>query len=179
MIQLRTVRDEELTADELAELRAFLNAAYDHEFGDEDWRHARGGSHVLGLVGAELVAHAAVVPRNLRSGSRVWRTGYVEAVGVRQDQRGHGHGRTVMLKAAEHLRATYELGALSAGPQNWPFYERLGWLRWTGPTFVEVRGEQRRTAEDDGEVFVLPTPATGEFDRTEPLVCEWRSGDAW
>nr|BFF04582.1 hypothetical protein GCM10020241_62570 [Streptoalloteichus tenebrarius] len=122
VIQLRTVRDEELTADELAELRAFLNAAYDHEFGDEDWRHARGGSHVLGLVGAELVAHAAVVPRNLRSGSRVWRTGYVEAVGVRQDQRGHGHGRTVMLKgrrapprdlrAGRVVRRTAELALL-------------------------------------------------------------------
>ncbi|SHF13650.1 GNAT family N-acetyltransferase [Streptoalloteichus hindustanus] len=176
---MRTVRDEELTTAELAELRAFLDAAYDYEFGDEDWRHALGGWHVLGSVDGALVAHAAVIPRTLHSGSRAWRTGYVEAVGVRPDQRGHGHGRTVMLAAADHLRTTYELGALSAGPQNWAFYERLGWLRWTGPTFVEVNGERRRTTEDDGEVFVLPTPATGEFDQTAPLVCEWRSGDAW
>ena len=36
-----------------------------------------------------------------------------------------------------------------------------------------------RTAEEDGSVLVLRTPATEGLDLTGPLVGDWRAGDVW
>jgi hypothetical protein len=36
-----------------------------------------------------------------------------------------------------------------------------------------------RTAEEDGSILVLRTPATGELDPAWPLQCDWRAGDVW
>ena len=59
------------------------------------------------------------------------------------------------------------------------FYERLGWRRWAGPTYVRTDAGLVRTAEDDGNVLVRLTPASPDLDLSAPLSCEWRSGDVW
>jgi aminoglycoside 2'-N-acetyltransferase I len=127
--------------------------------------------------GAELIAHAAVVQRQLVHGDVPIRTGYVEAVAVRENRRGRGHGRAVMTEAERVIAAAYDLGALSTGLQG--YYERAGWIRWLGPTYVLEPGGLTRTEDDDGGVFVLRTPTSPEFDLTGPLACDWRSGDVW
>jgi aminoglycoside 2'-N-acetyltransferase I len=38
---------------------------------------------------------------------------------------------------------------------------------------------RERTAEEDGSILVLRTPATGVLDPTSPITCDWRSGDVW
>jgi aminoglycoside 2'-N-acetyltransferase I len=117
------------------------------------------------------------VQRQLVHGDLPIRTGYVEAVAVREDRRGRGHGRAVMTEAERVIAAAYDLGALSSGLEG--FYERSGWIRWLGPTYVLAPGGLMRTEEDDDGVLVLPTPTTPELDLTGPLACDWRSGDVW
>jgi aminoglycoside 2'-N-acetyltransferase I len=83
-----------------------------------------------------------------------------------------------MREADPIIRGRYQLGALSDGSAVPGFYERLGWERWRGPTFVDATPELVRTEDDDG-VMVLRTPTTGDLDLAAPLVCDWRPGDAW
>jgi aminoglycoside 2'-N-acetyltransferase I len=71
----------------------------------------------------------------------------------------------------------FELGALGTGRHR--FYERLGWLIWTGPSSVRTPDGPRRTPEDDGSILVLPTPSTPALDVTTPISCDWRPGDVW
>jgi aminoglycoside 2'-N-acetyltransferase I len=106
------------------------------------------------------------------------RAGYVEAVAA--DPRGgrRGLGSAVMREINAVIVAEYELGALSTGSH--PFYERLGWVRWLGPTFVRAAdGEVTRTEEDDDGLMVLPTPSLPSPDLEAPIICEWREGDVW
>ena len=73
----------------------------------------------------------------------------------------------------------YELGALADGTRIPGFYQRLGWEAWQGPTWAAGPDGPVRTAEEDGSVLVLRTPATGTLDLTGPLTCDWRPGDVW
>ena len=73
----------------------------------------------------------------------------------------------------------YELGALGDGSGIPGFYQRLGWETWQGPTWVAGPDGPERTAEEDGSILVLRTPATGELDLAGPITCDWRAGDVW
>jgi aminoglycoside 2'-N-acetyltransferase I len=135
-------RSASLTALELAKLRALLDVAYDGDFGDDDWLHALGGQHVLAFDGNELIAHASVVERGLLHQERRWKTGYVEALAVAPARRRAGLGSKVMEQVELMLQNEFELGALSTTDLALPLYERRGWQRWRGTTWV------RRTAHD-------------------------------
>ena len=108
----------------------------EERFADDDWAHALGGVHVVLDLDGEIVAHAAVVERELRVADRPLRTGYVEAVATTPDRQGQGLGSLVMGEVNAIIRDGFELGALGTGSQG--FYERLGWLTWQGPTFVRT-----------------------------------------
>jgi len=82
-----------------------------------------------------------------------------------------------MAAVASHIRDDYPLGALSTGHSA--FYERMGWLRWKGPTFVRTDRGVMRTPEDDGIVLVLLTPTSPDIDLAAPISCSWRPGDVW
>ena len=103
----------------------------DEAFKDDDWAHALGGLHFVLNVDGAIVSHASVVERTLEIGGRPFRTGYVEAVATAPDAQGQGHGSVVIEAASEHIRATFELGALGTGRRS--FYQRLGWQTWLGP----------------------------------------------
>lgn len=66
----------ELGSASLAEIRAFLDAAYDGDFADEDWEHALGGVHVLRTEDGKLVGHASVVQRRPTHGGLGIRAGW-------------------------------------------------------------------------------------------------------
>ena len=85
----------------------------------------------------------------------------------------------VMQEAGRVIERDYELGALADGTGIPGFYQRLGWETWRGPTFVAGPEGPVRTAEDDGGILVLRTPATAGLEPTGPLVCDWRAGDVW
>jgi aminoglycoside 2'-N-acetyltransferase I len=177
--RLRRVASADLPGAELRAVRRLLDEAFAGGLTAEDWHHTLGGLHVLAIEEGEVVAHAAVVDRTLTAAGRQLRTGYVEGVASRRDRRRQGLATLVLRDADRVILERYQLGALSDGSGVPGFYERLGWERWRGPTFVASPRGLVRTADDDDSVMVLRTPVTGDLDLAVPLVCDWRDGDAW
>jgi aminoglycoside 2'-N-acetyltransferase I len=163
MTTVRRATTTALSADELAVLRRLLFGAFGGRFDEHDWEHT----------------HGAVVPRVLVAGERALATGYVEGVATREDRRGLGLATLVMAEAGRVVEEGYELGALGDGSGIPGFYQRLGWETWQGPTWAAGPDGPVRTAEEDGSILVLRTPATGELDPAWPLQCDWRAGDVW
>lgn len=176
---LRVATTDELSEAVRAELRALFEEAWrDEAFSDEDWDHAVGGSHFLVEVDGSVRSHASVVERVLEVGDRQLRTGYVEAVATRPEDRRRGYATAVMRAATAHIDDRHELGAL--GTDLFGFYGRLGWERWRGPLSVRTDAGAVRTSDEDGFVMVRRTPATPfPLDLAAPLSCDWRPGDVW
>ena len=161
----------------LGEARRLLVAAFDGDFGDEDWEHALGGMHALVHEDGRIVAHGAVVQRRLLHGGRALRAGYVEAVAVASDRQGRGHGAAVMDALEDVVRQAYDVGALGATDDGAQLYARRGWLPWRGTTWALSPDGRVRTPDDDDAVHVLPVGRT--LDLTGELTCDWRDGDLW
>lgn len=174
-VQLLTTT--EASDDTLAAIHHLLLDAFGAHFGDTDWEHALGGHHVVVADGGTVVAHASVVARTLEVDGRPFRSGYVEAVATTPAAHGRGFGSLAMAEVATLLHRTYELGALSTGRHG--FYERLGWERWQGPTFVRRGLRSDRTEDDDDGVLVLRFGPSAAVDRVAALTCEARTGDDW
>ena len=178
---VRRASTAELTTEEVRAIRSIMTAAFgddeDERFTDDDWDHAIGGTHVVLELDGVIVAHASVVERALHVGEHDLRTGYVEAVGVAPGRQGRGLGSMVMHDVGEYIRERFELGALGTGRHS--FYERLGWQRWRGPSFVRTAEADRPTPDDDGYILVFWTLATPPLDLTASIGCDWRPGDVW
>jgi aminoglycoside 2'-N-acetyltransferase I len=179
-IVLRRLATSELTDDEIEAARRILWAAFvrvDGGMTEDDWTHAIGGVHVLLELNGEVVGHASVVERELHVAGRPFRTGYVEAVAIDPPLQRTGLGTKLMGEMGAIVAERFELGALATGTPG--FYERLGWLRWAGPTFVRAPTGLQRTADEDGGILVLPTATTLDLDRSASISCDWRTGDVW
>ncbi len=135
------------------------------------------GIHFILEVEGEIISHGCVVDRELHTGAHALRTGYVEAVATRPDVQRRGYGTVVMRAVTDHISRTYPLGGLDTGSPG--FYERPGWRRWRGPTYVRTEAGLARTAGEDGNVLVLLTPASPPLDLDAPISCEFRPGDVW
>jgi len=175
--QVTLATTAELLPDDRGAIRALMAAAFD-DFSDDDWTHALGGWHAVVRDNGQVVAHGSVVERRIRIGDADHRAGYVEAVGVAPDRQRHGLGTAVMAALGALIQARFDVGVLSSG--EWTFYERLGWQRWQGPTFVRAAdGTLTRTPADDDGVMVLRAEPTRAIDLTAPIACDARAGDAW
>jgi aminoglycoside 2'-N-acetyltransferase I len=174
---LRLVRTEELVPEERAALRPMLDAAFRGRFDDHDWEHALGGWHAIVHDDGRLVAHAAVVERLLVVGEQPFRTGYVEAVATTPERQGEGFGDQVAAEVSRVIRESFELGALSTAHHG--FYERLGWERWQGPTYVRDGDHVVRTEHEDAGVMVLRFGPSASVELAAPITCEARPGDDW
>lgn len=161
----------------LDRIRMMLDQAFEGRLSDDDWEHALGGWHVVLTRDGGVLSHAAVVPRSMVFGHRPLRVGYVEAVATAPDARRRGLATHAMTVAAEIVRRDFEIGALSTGIQ--PFYERLGWVRWRGPSFVNDEGRKIRTRDEDDGLMVLRCDASLDVALTAPIICEARRGDDW
>jgi aminoglycoside 2'-N-acetyltransferase I len=179
LLAVRESQTYELGPAVLAQILDLCRACWpDGGFTEDDLDHALGGRHFLAEVDGRVVSHAAVVPRMLEVGARPLRAGYVEAVATLPRFQGQGLASRLVVAADEHIRHGYELGALSTGEHA--LYERLGWRRWSGETWVRgLDGALSRTADDDDGVMVLVTRATPSLDLSERLTCGWRRGDVW
>jgi aminoglycoside 2'-N-acetyltransferase I len=179
--RLRRLSTGDLTASEIAAIRSMLAAAFgsdeDDRFGDDDWQHSIGGTHFALDLDGEIVAHASVVERVIHVADRPLRTGYVEAVATAAERQGSGFGSLVMADVTAFIRDRFELGVLGTGRHH--FYERLGWLRWEGPSSVRAPDGPRPTPEDDGYIMILATPTSPPLDTSAPISCDWRLGDVW
>jgi aminoglycoside 2'-N-acetyltransferase I len=181
-LRLRRLATAELTAGEGREIRTLMDVAFRSEgeeerFSDDDWQHALGGVHFVLELDGEIVAHAAVVERQLYVGGVPLRTGYVEAVATSPDRQGVGLGSIVMTDVTDYIRDGFEFGGLGTGRQT--FYGRLGWRIWAGPSAVRTPDGERPTPDDDGYIMILDTPTTPPLDLAARISCEERPGDAW
>jgi len=177
MADLRQAGSALLAAAQLQDFRALLDAAFDGDFSGDDWAHALGGTHVWIDGPAGVVSHGALVERTLVCSGQVLRTGYVEAIATAPAHRRRGYASDVVKRINALIREQHALGALSTGTPE--FYERLGWERWRGPTFVNGPHGLERTHDDDGGVLILRTPRSPELDLDGHIVADWRAGDAW
>lgn len=173
----RLVHTSDLDQETREDARRMVIEAFDGEFSDADWDHALGGMHAVICHRGALIGHGAIVQRTLLHNETAIRSGYIEAVAVREDWRGHGLAGAVMDALEQVVRGAYPLGALSASELGQPMYEARGWQKWQGPTSVLAPGGIRRTPDDDGSVYVLPIDV--EVDVTAELTCDWRAGDVW
>lgn len=177
---MRTVESfttTEASPARLGEIRRLCEAAFGPGFSDDDWEHALGGRHIVALDETAIVAHAAVVPRAIAVAARPFDTGYVEAVATHPIHQGQGLAATVMREVAGVIRDGFEMGALSTGLHD--FYERLGWERWHGPSYVRADNELRRSEDEDDGIMVLRFGPSAEVDLMAAISCEARSGDDW
>jgi aminoglycoside 2'-N-acetyltransferase I len=177
MAEARTGHTSSLRPDELQAIRALLDGAFAGGVTDDDYEHALGGVHALVWEGHELIAHGAVVMRRLLHDGRALRTGYVEGVAVRGDQRRRGHGHTVMAALEQVIRGAYEIGALSATEEARDLYAGRGWQVWRGTASVLTPRGIERTPGEEGDIYVLPVSV--ELTPGGDLACDWRGGDVW
>jgi aminoglycoside 2'-N-acetyltransferase I len=177
MGEVRIAHTADLDGAILEAARTLLDAVFEGDMTDHDWEHAVGGLHALVWEGDQLIGHASVIQRRLLHGRRALRAGYVEAVGVRADRRGRGHGALMMDSLERVVRGAYDVGALGATDEAAGFYAARGWRRWQGPTSALTPTGIRRTEEQDGSVYVLPVDLP--LDRSGELICDWRDGDVW
>jgi aminoglycoside 2'-N-acetyltransferase I len=170
-------RSSELSDFERTMLWALLMEAFNGDVAREDWEHCLGGLHVIMSENDQPIAHAAVVARTLVAGGRPLSVGYVEGVATRSKWQKQGHGTEVMQAVGSIILRDYELGALATGRHG--FFERLGWQRWRGATYVQSPSGRARTGEDDDAIMVLTTLHTYNLETNTALVCDWRPGDVW
>jgi hypothetical protein len=64
-------------------------------------------------------------------------------------------------------------------PVSHGVYERLGWERWRGPTYVRRGADLVRTEDEDDGVMVLRFGPSAGLDLTAPIACTERGGDDW
>jgi aminoglycoside 2'-N-acetyltransferase I len=176
MTEVRVAHTADLGGPTLEVARRLLYEVFE-DLTEQDWDHALGGLHALAWDGADLVGHASVVQRRLIHQGRALRTGHVEGVAVRADRRRQGIGATLMAALERVIRQAYDLGALGATDEAAHFYAARGWRRWRGPTSALTPSGIRRTADDDGAVYVLPVTIPLFLDTD--LICDWRDGDTW
>lgn len=177
MQQVHVIPDDEMPPAVLAAVRELTFEAFGGRFSAHDWEHTQGGWRIVAFQAGVPVSHAAVVPRRLWVADRVFAVGYLEGVASRPDRQRQGFGSMVVRSASALVRERYELGGLSTSRPA--FYQRLGWERWHGPTFVRAGDDLVRTPEEDAGVLVLRSGPRAELDLAAPITCESRPGDDW
>lgn len=176
MTELRIVHTADLAAGTRPAIRGLMDAAFG-TVSDDTFDNVLGGMHALITEDGVLVGHASVVQRHLLHGGRTLRTGYIEGVAVREDQRRRGHGAAMMAALERIVRSGYHLGALGASPDGARLYTARGWQVWRGPSSALTPDGVRRTADMDGSIYVLPVSLP--VDVTGELTCDWRPGALW
>ncbi|MCP3816787.1 GNAT family N-acetyltransferase [Streptomyces sp. A3M-1-3] len=174
---LRTAHTFELTPAALREIRALLIAAFEGDFGDQDWDHGLGGVHAFIRDTRGLAAHGSVIQRRVLHRGRSYRVGYIEAVGVRADRRRQGLGGRVMDALEQVIDGAYELGALSASDDGAALYTARGWQLWPGR--IAALGPDGIVPLPDEEDSTYVRPPTGGAlpDPASELIFDWRDGD--
>lgn len=161
----------------LGQIRALIDDAFGPEFTQQDWEHTTGGMHFFVEEEGAIVGHASVIERTIEIDGRPFRTGYVEGVGTARAMQGRGLGSIAMEAATDFIRSGYEMGALATDRHS--FYERLGWERWRGPTYVRRGAEMIRSEQEDDGVMVLRFGPSAKVRLDAPISCEERAGDDW
>ncbi|MEN8650722.1 GNAT family N-acetyltransferase [Streptomyces sp. 21So2-11] len=173
---LHTAHTSELDPAVRQEIRAFLDAAFDNDFSDDDWDHTLGGVHAWVRDTRGIAAHGSVIQRRVLHRGRSLRVGYVEAVAVRSDRRRQGLGGRVMDALERVIGTAYRVGALSASDEGAALYAARGWQVWPGA--IAALGPDGVVAlpEEEGTTYLWPG-TSGLPAVSDALVFDWREGD--
>lgn len=177
MADLRSFTTAEASPETLRAIRLLMHDAFEGHFAEEDWDHTTGGRHLVIYEEGVLASHAAVIERVIEVAGRRFRTGYVEGVGTSPALQSRGLGSIAMGAANDYIRSHFELGALGTDAHR--FYERLGWERWLGPTYVRRGTGLERTAEEDDGIMVLRFGPSRDARLDASISCEERPGEDW
>jgi aminoglycoside 2'-N-acetyltransferase I len=167
---------DDFSPAELREIREMLEEVFGPRYDEQSWEHCLGGMHFLLRREGRLVAHGSLVPRRFVQGGRELNGVYGESMATVKDLQGSGLGTVVVALASAHVRLHYEIAAF--GASKYHFYERLGWRRWQGPTFVLTEDGTRPASPERGSVMAL-IPADSAVDIGADLATSWRAGDIW
>jgi aminoglycoside 2'-N-acetyltransferase I len=160
---------------QLGDLRAFLDEAFDGDFTDDDFDHALGGTHFVILARGQLIAHGSVVLRRISFDGQVYATGYLEAMAVALEWRGHGIGSKLLAALTDFCRSSFAVSMLSTGSHA--FYEHHGWRRFKGESYLASDSGLLRTEDDDEGLMVLTS--LEDVLTADRVTCDFRSGDVW
>lgn len=173
-LHLSVLTTAQLAPDDKKEIVELCTRAFEEDFSSL-FHFVQSCDHVLARLGGRLVGHAVWSTRWLQpEGSAALRTAYVDAVATDPALWRSGVGRAVMGRLADEVRG-YDIGGLSTGVPA--FYERLGWVRWLGPTGVRTESCVVPTPEET--IMILRTPRTPALDLRSLLTVEWRDGEPW
>lgn len=161
----------------LASIRKLMDEAFRGDFSEQDWEHTIGGRHFVVEEEGVLASHASVIDRVIEVDRVPFPTGYIEGVATAPSKQRRGLGSIAMTAASEFVRERFDLGVL--GTYRHTFYERLGWERWRGPTFVKRGSDYVRTEEEDDGLMVLRFGPSRNIDLHASISCEARAGDDW
>jgi aminoglycoside 2'-N-acetyltransferase I len=177
MIEIAQFRTEEAADEFLRELKELIRQAFGTKFSDDDWQHGLGGVHIAVRDSGILVSHAAIVPRRLYIGEKVFNGGYVESVATLPDRQYQGLGSMAMVEAGSVIANQFEIGALSSSSKD--FYRKVGWEDWEGPSYVLMNNDWVRSESEDDGIMVLRVGLSSKLDRESRIACEERTGDSW
>lgn len=167
---------DDLSPGELQELRHMLEQTFGERYDDAAWGHCLGGNHFFLRYGGRLVSHVSLVPRLFEQGGQQLRGVYGESMATVPELQGKGIGSIVAAMATADVLLHYEIGAFAASKYH--FYERLGWRKWSGPTFVMTSAGREPAAPGRGAVMAL-LPVGSKVDPNGDLTTDWRNGDIW
>ena len=168
--ELRRVADR--TAGEQAALRTLALAVYPPEVAAA-WpgRAIEWAPHQWGVVGWDAegaaLCYVGVVLRDARWDDRAVRVGGIGGVKTHPASRGRGFATTAIQRALAFFReqGDVDFGLLVCEPGLVPFYERLGWRRFTG----EVLVIQRQATVPFTFNLVMTTPIRLQESLTGPI----------
>jgi len=153
-----------------------LDDAYEGDFSEQDWLHTFGGDRFLGVIDNEVVAHAAVVPREILINEMPTTVGYLEGVAVSSTHQGQGIGSHLLQKISEFCESKYVLSMLST--DEFDFYGKFGWQRFKGISGVIENGFISLTPDEDDGLMYLAGHSTNSIEILTAY-CDWREGDYW
>lgn len=173
---IRRVDSVGLSGHERAAVTALCTQAYDEPFAPY-LTDIGPGTHLLGYVHDELVAHAMWVTREFRvEGVGTLRSAYIEAVATLPSAHRRGYA-SALLRACAPLLAEHDIALLS--PSDAAFYERLGWTVWRGPLSYKAPDGSMVPTPDE-EIMYLPLPRTpSPLDTLAAAEVDWRPGEVW
>ena len=168
--------DMAFAAENISDLLELFDDAYEGDFSEQDWYHTIGGNRFVVMLDDCIVAHAAVVPREVHINGTPLTVGYLEGVAVSTSHQGQGIGNQLVQYVTQFCSINYQLSMLST--DEFRFYEKLGWQQFRGKSGVIVDGIPSLTPEEDEGIMYLTGAATEPLE-ISTAYCTWREGDCW
>jgi aminoglycoside 2'-N-acetyltransferase I len=158
------------------EIAKLLEDSYEGDFSEQDWQHTFGGARFVGTLDDQIVAHAAVVPREVLINELPMTIGYLEGVAVSPKFQSQGLGSQLIQHVSDFCRSSYEISMLST--DEFDFYGKFGWQRFKGTSGVMQDSVKSFTPEEDDGLMYLAGNSTDSIE-ISTAYCDWREGDCW